>query len=212
MRVPTPTARSTSTSSAASPSTASATRTRRSSRRVTDAVVTLGHVSNLYASEPAIELAERLLAHFGAPGRVFFCNSGTEANEAAFKIARLTGRSKIIAAKSPSTAARWVRSRSPARPPSARRSSRCPPGVVHVPYGDADALDAAVDADTAAVFLEPMMGESGVVVPPEGLPRRGPRDHRRARRPAGARRGADRDRPHGLVLRTPGGRASCPTS
>ena len=67
---------------------------------VTAQLSTLGHVSNLYASEPAIELAEKLLSHLGAPGRVFFCNSGTEANEAAFKLARATGRSKKEAEQS----------------------------------------------------------------------------------------------------------------
>ncbi|MEO7078319.1 MAG: aminotransferase class III-fold pyridoxal phosphate-dependent enzyme, partial [Rhodococcus sp. (in: high G+C Gram-positive bacteria)] len=68
---------------------------------VTTQLSTLGHTSNLYASEPGIALAEQLLANLGAEtsGRVFLCNSGTEANEAAFKIARLTGRPNIIAAE-----------------------------------------------------------------------------------------------------------------
>ncbi|MFE3938610.1 aminotransferase class III-fold pyridoxal phosphate-dependent enzyme, partial [Streptomyces goshikiensis] len=60
---------------------------------VTRQITTLGHVSNLYASEPVLALGERLLQLFGRPGRVFFCNSGAEAVEAAFKIGRLTGRS-----------------------------------------------------------------------------------------------------------------------
>ncbi|MFE7421971.1 acetylornithine transaminase [Rhodococcus sp. NPDC057529] len=135
---------------------------------VTAQLSTLGHVSNLYASEPAIELAEKLLSHLGAPGRVFFCNSGTEANEAAFKLARATGRSKIIAAENSfhgrTMGALALTGQAAKRAPF----EPMPPGVVHVPYGDLDALDRAVDADTAAVFLEPMMGEGGVVVPPEG--------------------------------------------
>ncbi|MDF3310708.1 acetylornithine transaminase [Rhodococcus sp. T2V] len=135
---------------------------------VTTQLSTLGHVSNLYASEPAIELAEKLLSHLGAPGRVFFCNSGTEANEAAFKLARATGRSKIIAAENSfhgrTMGALALTGQAAKRTPF----EPMPPGVVHVPYGDLDALDKAVDADTAAVFLEPMMGEGGVVVPPEG--------------------------------------------
>ncbi|MFE5703115.1 acetylornithine transaminase [Rhodococcus koreensis] len=135
---------------------------------VTTQLSTLGHVSNLYASEPAIELAEKLLSHLGAPGRVFFCNSGTEANEAAFKLARATGRSKIIAAENSfhgrTMGALALTGQAAKRAPF----EPMPPGVVHVPYGDLDALDKAVDADTAAVFLEPMMGEGGVVVPPEG--------------------------------------------
>ncbi|MFE3546236.1 acetylornithine transaminase [Nocardia sp. NPDC059177] len=134
---------------------------------VTQQLGTLGHVSNIYASEPVIELAEKLLAHFGdGEGRAFFCNSGTEANEAAFKIARLTGRTKIVAAEEAfhgrTMGALALTGQASKRAPF----EPMPPGVVHVPYGDADALERAVDTDTAAVFLEPMMGESGVVVPP----------------------------------------------
>ncbi|MFE7717573.1 acetylornithine transaminase [Nocardia rhizosphaerihabitans] len=134
---------------------------------VTQQLGTLGHVSNIYASEPVIELAEKLLAHFGnGEGKAFFCNSGTEANEAAFKMARLTGRSKIVAAEEAfhgrTMGALALTGQASKREPFAPM----PPGVVHVPYGDADALERVVDSDTAAVFLEPMMGESGVVVPP----------------------------------------------
>ncbi|MFI9408110.1 acetylornithine transaminase [Nocardia sp. NPDC052316] len=140
---------------------------------VTEQLGTLGHVSNIYANEPVIELAERLLAHFGDgsseaghSGRAFFCNSGTEANEAAFKIARLTGRRKIIACEEAfhgrTMGALALTGQAAKRTPF----EPLPAGVVHVPYGDAAALAAVVDQDTAAVFLEPMMGESGVVVPP----------------------------------------------
>ncbi|MGY2091063.1 acetylornithine transaminase [Nocardia gipuzkoensis] len=134
---------------------------------VTQQLGTLGHVSNLYASEPVVELAERLLAHFGdGEGRAFFCNSGTEAVEAAFKIARLTGRHKIVACEE-AFHGRTMGALALTGQPSKRTPFEpMPPGVVHVPYGDAAALDAVVDEDTAAVFLEPMMGESGVVVPP----------------------------------------------
>jgi len=135
---------------------------------VTAQLSTLGHVSNLYASEPVIELAERLLAHFGdGEGRAFFCNSGTEANEAAFKMARLTGRTKIVACEEAfhgrTMGALALTGQAAKRAPF----EPMPAGVVHVPYGDADALAAVVDSDTAAVFLEPIMGESGVVVPPQ---------------------------------------------
>ncbi|WP_330231818.1 acetylornithine transaminase [Nocardia sp. NBC_00508] len=134
---------------------------------VTQQLGTLGHVSNLYASEPVVELAERLLAHFGdGEGRAFFCNSGTEAVEAAFKIARLTGRPKIVACEE-AFHGRTMGALALTGQPSKRTPFEpMPPGVVHVPYGDAAALDAVVDEDTAAVFLEPIMGESGVVVPP----------------------------------------------
>ncbi|WP_040807596.1 acetylornithine transaminase [Nocardia concava] len=134
---------------------------------VTQQLGTLGHVSNLYASEPVIELAERLLAHFGdGHGKAFFCNSGTEANEAAFKMARLTGKTKIIACEE-AFHGRTMGALALTGQPSKRTPFEpMPAGVVHVPYGDAMALAAAVDKDTAAVFLEPIMGESGVVVPP----------------------------------------------
>ncbi|MQY30884.1 acetylornithine transaminase [Nocardia aurantia] len=134
---------------------------------VTEQLGTLGHVSNLYASEPVIRLAEQLLARFGdGHGRAFFCNSGTEANEAAFKIARLTGRPNIIACEEAfhgrTMGALALTGQASKRAPF----EPMPPGVRHIPYGDAAALAAAVDDDTAAVFLEPILGESGVVVPP----------------------------------------------
>ncbi len=134
---------------------------------VTEQLSTLGHTSNLYANERTIELAERLLAHFGdGHGRAFFCNSGTEANEAAFKISRLTGRTKLVACEE-AFHGRTMGSLALTGQASKREPfDPMPPGVVHVPYGDADALAAAVDDETAAVFLEPIMGESGVVVPP----------------------------------------------
>ena len=75
---------------------------------VTTQLSTLGHVSNLYASEPVVELAEQLLADLGnVTGRAFFCNSGTEANEAAFKLARATGRRRSSRPRALSTVARW---------------------------------------------------------------------------------------------------------
>ncbi|BDU06074.1 acetylornithine transaminase [Nocardia cyriacigeorgica] len=137
---------------------------------VTHQLGTLGHVSNIYGNEPVIELAERLLDHFGdgrtGESKAFFCNSGTEANEAAFKIARLTGRRKIIACDE-AFHGRTMGALALTGQPSKRAPFEpMPPGVVHVPYGDAAALEKVVDSDTAAVFLEPMMGESGVVVPP----------------------------------------------
>ena len=128
----------------------------------------LGHVSNLYASPPVLELAETLLDRFGHEGRVFFCNSGTEANEAAFKIARLTGRPKIVACEKAFHGRTMGALALTGQPDKRAPFEPMPAGVEFVPYGDLDALDAAVDESTAAVFLEPIMGESGVVVPPEG--------------------------------------------
>jgi acetylornithine/N-succinyldiaminopimelate aminotransferase len=135
---------------------------------VTKQISTLGHTSNLYITEPPVALAERLIELLGQPGRVLFCNSGAEANEAAFKMARRTGRSKIIAAEN----AFHGRTMG-ALALTGQQSKKTPfepmtPGVSHVPYGDVAALAASVDSDTAAVFLEPIMGEAGAVTPPEG--------------------------------------------
>ncbi len=137
---------------------------------VTHQMATLGHTSNLYATEPGVALAEDLVALLAvdAPARVFFCNSGTEANEVAFKLSRLTGRTKLVAAQE-AFHGRTMGSLALTGQPSKQAPFEPLPGyVTHVPYGDVDALAAAVDDATAAVFLEPIMGESGVVVPPEG--------------------------------------------
>lgn len=137
---------------------------------VTHQMSTLGHTSNLYATEPGLALAEELVALLGAEEqtRVFFCNSGTEANEVAFKLTRLTGRTKIVAAQE-AFHGRTMGSLALTGQPSKQAPFAPLPGdVTHVPYGDTDALTAVVDDDTAAVFLEPIMGESGVVVPPAG--------------------------------------------
>jgi acetylornithine/N-succinyldiaminopimelate aminotransferase len=129
---------------------------------------TLGHTSNLYATEPGVALAEALVGHLGAPARVFFANSGTEANEAAFKISRLTGRTKIVAAEG-AFHGRTMGSLALTGQPAKQAPFEPLPGdVTHVPYGDVTALDEAVDGRTAAVFLEPIMGEGGVVTPPAG--------------------------------------------
>lgn len=135
---------------------------------VTTQLQTLGHVSNLYISAPAVELAERLLDKFGHPGRVFFCNSGTEANEAAFKLARRTGRPEIVAAERAFHGRTMGALAMTGQPAKRAPFEPMPPGVRFVPYGDVGELEAAVTENTAAVILEPILGESGVVVPPEG--------------------------------------------
>lgn len=137
---------------------------------VTRQMTTLGHTSNLYATEPSLALAEELVNLLGtdSPARAFFCNSGTEANEVAFKLSRLTGRTKLVAAQE-AFHGRTMGSLALTGQPSKQAPFAPLPGdVTHVPYGDTEALAAAVDDSTAAVFLEPIMGESGVVVPPEG--------------------------------------------
>lgn len=135
---------------------------------VTAQLNTLGHTSNLYATEPGIALAEALVGHLGHPAKAFFCNSGTEANEVAFKITRLTGRTKVVAAEG-GFHGRTMGSLALTGQPAKRAPFEPLPGQVSfVPYDDIDALRSAVDDGTAAVFLEPIMGESGVVVPPPG--------------------------------------------
>jgi acetylornithine/N-succinyldiaminopimelate aminotransferase len=135
---------------------------------VTDQLGTLGHISNFFASEPQIRLAEKLLALLDADGRVFFANSGTEANEAAFKLTRRTGRTHVVAAQGGfhgrTMGALALTSKEAYRTPFAP----LPGEVTFVPYGDAEALAAAVTDETAAVLLEPIQGEAGVVMPPEG--------------------------------------------
>jgi acetylornithine/N-succinyldiaminopimelate aminotransferase len=135
---------------------------------VTSQLATLGHVSNFFASAPQIALAEKLLSLFDAEGKVFFTNSGTEANEAAFKITRRTGRTKIISTIG-AFHGRTMGALAVTWKPTYRETFAPLPGdVTFVPYGDAEALAAAVDDETAAVVLEPIQGENGVVVPPDG--------------------------------------------
>ena len=137
---------------------------------VTQQMSTLGHTSNLYATEPGIALAEELVALLDsdAPARVFFCNSGTEANELAFKLSRLTGRAKLVAAQGAFHGRTMGSLALTGQPAKQAPFAPLPGDVAFVPYGDGEALAGAVDDATAAVFLEPIMGECGVVVPPEG--------------------------------------------
>ncbi|HTX93969.1 MAG TPA: acetylornithine transaminase [Mycobacterium sp.] len=129
----------------------------------------LGHTSNLYAHEPGIALAEALVDRWGVDGaRVFFCNSGAEANECAFKLSRLTGRTKLVAAQRGFHGRTMGSLALTGHPEFSAPFAPLPGEVTHVPYGDVNALAAAVADDTAAVFLEPIMGEAGVVVPPAG--------------------------------------------
>ena len=137
---------------------------------VTRQLNTLGHTSNLYATEPGVALAEALVDQLGSdsPTRVFFCNSGTEANEVAFKLTRLTGRTELVAAQG-AFHGRTMGSLALTGQPAKQAPFEPLPGyVTHVAYGDVDELAGAVTDDTAAVFLEPIMGEGGVVVPPAG--------------------------------------------
>jgi acetylornithine aminotransferase len=128
----------------------------------------LGHVSNLAMHEPGLLLAERLLDLAGRPGRVFFCNSGAEANEAAFKISRLTGRPEVVTAEGSFHGRTMGALALTGQPGKAQAFAPLPGGVRYVPYGDAAALTGAVGEATAMVLLEPMLGEGGVLPAPAG--------------------------------------------
>ncbi len=136
---------------------------------VTTQLRTLGHVSNFFTSPQQVELAERLLSLVDSDGRVFLSNSGTEANEAALKLSRRTGRTRLVAMEG-SFHGRTMGSLALTSKAAYREPFEPLPGdVTFVPYGDAEALAAAVDDTTAAVIVEPLQGEAGVVVPPAGF-------------------------------------------
>ena len=136
-------------------------------KAVTKQVSTLSHVSNFYAHPVAVEFAEKLTSLTGdKSAKVFFCQSGAEANEAAFKLSRRTGKIKVVAAQG-AFHGRTMGALSLTGQPS-KREPFLPlvKGVKHVPYGDIDAMRKAVTRKTAMVIIEPIMGEAGVVVPP----------------------------------------------
>jgi acetylornithine/N-succinyldiaminopimelate aminotransferase len=135
-------------------------------------VATIAHTSNLFLHEPEIALAEKLVGLVGHDARVFFTNSGTEANEAAFKLVRRhaagTGRSYVVAAENGfhgrTMGALALTGKAAIREPFG------PYGVDvrFVPFGDAAALKEAVTDECAGLFLEPALGEGGVVPAPDG--------------------------------------------
>ena len=136
-------------------------------KAVTKQVSTLSHVSNFYAHPQAIELAEKLTAMTGDKNaKVFFCQSGAEANEAALKLSRRTGKVRVVAAQG-AFHGRTMGALSLTGQPS-KREPFLPliKGVKHVPYGDIEAMRKAVTKKTAMVIIEPIMGEAGVIVPP----------------------------------------------
>ena len=138
-------------------------------KAVSTQIAILSHVSNFYAHPNVVELAEKLVAMTGShSGKVFFCQSGAEANEAAFKLSRKTGRVRVVAAQG-AFHGRTMGALSLTGQP-AKREAFLPliKGVKHVPYGDIAAMRKAVTKKTAMVIIEPIMGEAGVVVPPQG--------------------------------------------
>lgn len=136
-------------------------------------VARLGHVSNLFGSQPVVEVAEALRARVGDDtARVFFCNSGAEANEAAFKLARLTGRRRILAAERGFHGRTMGSLALTGQPDKRAPFEPMPAGVEFFTYGDIETLEALVQQDpgnTAAIILEPIQGETGVIPAPEGF-------------------------------------------
>jgi len=141
---------------------------------VSSQVAKFAHTSNLFLHEPEVRLAEKLLGLLGAEGRVFLANSGTEANEAAIKLvlrqqeSATSGRGVIVAADhgfhGRSLGALAITGKESIRAPFAPSGPR----ARFVPYGDAEALQAAVTEDVAAIVLEPTQGEGGLIPAPEG--------------------------------------------
>jgi len=136
-------------------------------KAVTKQVATLGHVSNFYAHPNVLELAEKLQKMTGdKSARVFFCNSGAEANEAALKLSRKTGKYRIVA-----TQEAFHGRTMGALSLTGQASKRNPfkpliKGIKHVPFGDSGVMKRAINKKTAMVIVEPIMGEAGVIVPP----------------------------------------------
>ena len=136
-------------------------------KAVTKQVSILSHVSNFYAHPNAVELAEKLASMTGdKSAKIFFCQSGAEANEAALKLSRRTGKVRVVAAQG-AFHGRTMGALSLTGQPS-KREPFLPlvNGVKHVPYGDIEAMRKAVTKKTAMVIIEPIMGEAGVIVPP----------------------------------------------
>lgn len=136
-------------------------------KAVSKQVSILGHVSNFYVHPNAVELAEKLASMTGdKSAKVFFCQSGAEANEAALKLSRRTGKVRVVAAQG-AFHGRTMGALSLTGQPS-KREPFLPlvKGVKHVPYGDIEAMRKAVNKKTAMVIIEPIMGEAGVIVPP----------------------------------------------
>jgi acetylornithine aminotransferase len=138
-------------------------------KAVTAQISTLSHVSNFYSHPGVLALAEKLQELVGdSSARVFFCNSGAEANEAALKLSRKTGRKRIVAAQG-AFHGRTMGALSLTGQPSKRDPFKpLLPGIVHVPYGDLEAMRKKINRRTAMVIIEPILGEAGVVMPPPG--------------------------------------------
>lgn len=138
-------------------------------KAVTKQISTLGHVSNFYAHPNVLSLSEKLVKLTGdKSSRVFFCNSGAEANEAALKLSRKTGRTRIVATKDSFHGRTMGALSLTGQPTKSEAFKPLIKGITHVPYGDMGAMLKKVNKKTAMVIVEPIMGEAGVIVPPHG--------------------------------------------
>jgi acetylornithine aminotransferase len=135
-------------------------------KAVSKQVATLGHVSNFYAHPNVLELSEKLQKLTGdKSARIFFCNSGAEANEAALKLSRKTGKTRVVATKE-AFHGRTMGALSLTGQPSKRDPFKpLIKNITHVPFGDSKAMKRAITKKTAMVIVEPIMGEAGVIVP-----------------------------------------------
>lgn len=143
---------------------------------VSTQIATLGHTSNIFATPHSVEVAISLKQRFADgkddSARVFFCNSGAEANEAAFKIARLTGRGRVLAAEAGFHGRTMGALALTGQPEKRAPFEPLPGGVDFYPYGDVQKLREIVEEDPdgiAAIFAEPIQGETGVIPAPEGF-------------------------------------------
>ena len=138
-------------------------------KAVTKQISTLGHVSNFYAHPNVLALSEKLVKLTGdKSARVFFCNSGAEANEAALKLSRKTGRTRIVATKDSFHGRTMGALSLTGQPAKSKAFKPLIKGITHLPYGDMGAMLKKVNKKTAMVIVEPIMGEAGVIVPPHG--------------------------------------------
>lgn len=135
-------------------------------KAVSKQVATLGHVSNFYAHPNVLELSEKLQKLTGdKSARIFFCNSGAEANEAALKLSRKTGKTRVVATKE-AFHGRTMGALSLTGQPSKRDPFKpLIKNITHVPFGDSKEMKRAITKKTAMVIVEPIMGEAGVIVP-----------------------------------------------
>ena len=130
---------------------------------VTKQMSTLGHTSNFAAHKPGLELAEKLIEISGRPGKVFFCNSGTEANEAAIKLSRLTGKSHIVSLHGSFHGRTMGSLTLTGQPKKYKPFAPLMPDVSFIAPNDISDLEPGINHETAALWIEPIMGEGGVM-------------------------------------------------